>query len=109
MPTRLDFGHLISLFENATEGTILINGEGNIMLVNPAPERMFNYNNDEITDQPIEIFIPDQFKPHHHKLREGFYHHSPNRPMGQDSYLYGRRKDETEGTTGVLSIPFNHS
>jgi len=42
MPTRLDFGHLISLFENATEGTILTNGEGNIILTNPVAERMFN-------------------------------------------------------------------
>ena len=63
MPTRLDSGHLTSLFENATEGIILTNGNGNIVLVNPAAEKMFGYSNDEIAGKPIEILVPDQFKP----------------------------------------------
>jgi len=93
MPNRLDYGHLTSLFENATEGIILTNGAGNIMLVNPAAERMFGYANDEITGGPIEILIPDQFRPHHHKLREGFYAHPSNRAMGHNRDLFGKRKD----------------
>ena len=93
MPHRLDYGHLTSLFENATEGIILTNGQGNIMLVNPAAERMFGYTNDEMTGRPIEILIPDQFRPHHHKLREGFYEHPSNRAMGHNRDLFGKRKD----------------
>lgn len=105
MPTRLDFGHLTSLFENATEGIILTNGEGNIMLVNPAAEKMFDYRSDEISGKPIEILVPDQFKPHHHKLREGFYQHPANRSMGQNRDLYGRRKD---GTGIAVEVSLSH-
>jgi PAS domain S-box-containing protein len=105
MPTRLDYGHLTSLFENATEGIILTNGEGNIMLVNPAAEKMFTYTSDELSGKPIEILVPDQFKPDHHKLRDGFYHHPSNRSMGQNRDLYGRRKD---GTGIPVEVSLSH-
>lgn len=88
--------HLVSLFENATEGIILANGEGNIVLMNPAAERMFGYKSSELTGKPIEVLIPDRFKSHHHELREGFYHKPANRVMGHNRDLYGKRKDGSE-------------
>jgi PAS domain S-box-containing protein len=105
MPSRLDQGHLTSLFENATEGIILTNGAGNIMLINPSAEKMFGYDNDELAGQPIEILVPDQFKPHHHHLREGFYQHPSNRSMGQNRDLYGKRKD---GTAIPVEVSLSH-
>ncbi len=96
MPGRLGYEHLISLFENATEGIIVTGVDGIIMLVNPAAEKMFAYSSGEITGQPIEILIPDQFKPHHHGLREGFYKHPSNRSMGQNRDLNARRKDGSD-------------
>lgn len=89
----LDQVHLTSLFENATEGIILTGRYGKIVLVNPAAERMFGYSGSELIGQLIEVLIPDQFKPHHHTLREGFYEKPSNRVMGQGRDLYGRRKD----------------
>lgn len=91
----LDNTHLLSLFENATEGIILTNGAGNIVLVNPAAERMFGYSSGEIIGQPIEVLIPDKYKPHHHQLRDGFYHKPSNREMGKNRDLFGRKKDGT--------------
>jgi PAS domain S-box-containing protein len=88
--------HLISLFENATEGIILTGAGGHIMLVNPAAQRMFGYNSEELEGKPIEVLIPERFKPHHHDLRDGFYHHPSNRVMGHNRDLFGRRKDGSE-------------
>ena len=88
-----DTAHMTSLFENATEGIILTNGAGNIVIANPAAERMFEYLKDELNGQPIEILIPDKFKPHHHQLRDGFYQKPSNRVMGQGRDLNGRKKD----------------
>ncbi len=105
MPERLGYEHLVSLFDNATEGIIVTDSHGNIMLVNPAAERMFNYRNGEITGQPIEILIPDQFKSHHHKLRAGFYEHPSNRSMGQNRDLHGQRKD---GTAIPVEVSLSH-
>ena len=93
---EVDATHLVSLFENATEGIILTNGSGNIVLVNPAAERTFGYGLKELVGKPIEILIPDSIKSHHHQLREGFYEHPSNRVMGHGRDLYGRRKDGEE-------------
>ncbi len=91
----IDATHLNSLFENATEGIILTNGKGLIVLVNPAAKKMFAYSSDELIGNPIEVLIPDSVRPHHHELREGFYQHPSNRVMGIGRDLYGRRKDGT--------------
>jgi PAS domain S-box-containing protein len=92
----LDQAHMTSLFENSTEGIILTNGAGDIVMANPAAERMFDYNNGELIGKPIETLIPDKFKPHHHQLRDGFYHKPSNRVMGQGRDLHGRKKDGTD-------------
>ncbi|MEO5561947.1 MAG: PAS domain-containing sensor histidine kinase [Chitinophagaceae bacterium] len=103
MPANIS--HLTSLFENATEGIILTNGVGNIVLVNPAAERMFGFNSGEIIGQPIEILIPDKVKPNHHQLRDGFYHKPSNRVMGHGRDLYGRKKD---GTNLPVEVSLSH-
>lgn len=97
--------HLISLFENATEGIILTNSKGNIVLVNPAAERMFGYSAEEITGQPVEVLIPERFSTHHKDLKEGFYKQPSNRSMGQNRDLYGRRKD---GTNLPVEVSLSH-
>jgi PAS domain S-box-containing protein len=101
----LGLEHMTSLFENATEGIILTGSHGKIVLVNPATERIFGYSNRELIGQPIEIMIPDQYKPHHHSLRDGFYQHPSNRVMGQGRDLYGRKKD---GSNIPVEVSLSH-
>ncbi len=88
--------HMTSLFENATEGIILTDRTGKIVLVNPAAMKMFGYDENELTGQAIETLIPQRFHSKHHGLREGFYHHPGNRSMGTGRDLFARRKDNTE-------------
>ncbi len=87
------YEHMTSLFENATEGIILTDKGGNIMLVNPAAARIFDYEAPEIIGKPIEVLIPDNIRPHHKELREGFYKKPSNRSMGQGRDLFGRKKN----------------
>ncbi|RYG52642.1 MAG: PAS domain S-box protein, partial [Chitinophagaceae bacterium] len=92
----IDATHLTSLFENATEGIILTNGVGNIVLVNPAAERIFGYSAEELVGNTIEVLVPENIRPHHQQLREGFYRHPSNRQMGHGRDLSGKRKDGTD-------------
>ena len=92
----LDKAHMTSLFENATEGIILTNGKGLIVLVNPAAERIFGYKAEELFDKPIETLIPERYKPKHDSLRHGFYQHPGNRVMGAGRDLFARKKDGSE-------------
>ena len=88
--------HLTALFENATEGIILTDGGGNIILINPAGQRMFGYNAEELIGKPIETLVPASVRPGHTHLRKTFYDHPQNRVMGHGRDLYGKRKDNTE-------------
>jgi PAS domain S-box-containing protein len=85
--------HLASLFENATEGIVVSNGQGNIILVNPAACTAFGYQPEELIGQKIEILIPSKAKSGHVKLREGFYHDPKNRVMGHNRDLLAGKKD----------------
>jgi PAS domain S-box-containing protein len=101
----LDQAHMTSLFENATEGIILTNGRGLIVLVNPAAERIFGYKAEELFDKPIETLIPERYKPKHDNLRHGFYQHPGNRVMGAGRDLFARKKD---GSDIPVEISLSH-
>jgi PAS domain S-box-containing protein len=85
--------HIRSLFENATEGMIVTDSKGTIILVNPSASHMFGYESNELKGQKIEILVPSQYARSHVKLRDGFYHDPKNRVMGHNRDLFGQKKD----------------
>ncbi|HXB29526.1 MAG TPA: PAS domain-containing sensor histidine kinase [Puia sp.] len=93
--------HLSSLFENATEGIVVTNSHGIIILINPSACHMFGYSPEELESQKIEILIPTNAKKIHVKHREDFYHDPKNRTMGHNRDLLAGRKD---GTTFPVEV-----
>lgn len=91
-----DKTHMTSLFENATEGIILTNKEGSIILVNPAAEKMFAYSAKELAGQKIEILVPRKYRNGHVTLREGFHASPQDRIMGHGRDLHGTKKNGKE-------------
>ncbi|HUP11832.1 MAG TPA: PAS domain-containing sensor histidine kinase, partial [Niastella sp.] len=91
-----DKQQVTALFEHATEGIILTNQKGEIVLINPAALAMFGYKKDELQGKSIEALIPGRFQPNHLKYREGFYKAPSNRSMGHGRDLYARMKDGTD-------------
>ncbi len=85
-----------ALFEHATEGIILTNQQGKIVLVNPAAARLFEYERDELLGQPIETLIPSRFHTGHEQYRQGFYKHPSSRTMGHGRDLYAKTKSGRE-------------
>lgn len=85
-----------ALFEHATEGIILTNDKGKIILSNPAASRLFEYEQDEMQDQPIEILIPQRIHAKHEDYRKGFHHNPSNRTMGHGRDLFARKKSGQE-------------
>ena len=102
---QIDAAHMTSLFENATEGIILTNQQGRIVLVNPAAERIFGYHVSELIGKTIDILIPDHVRPRHEGLRKGFYKEPSNRVMGHGRDLYARKKD---GTDFPVEVSLSH-
>jgi PAS domain S-box-containing protein len=90
--TQFDRSHVTSLFENATEGFVVTDSSGSIVLVNPSACKMFEYETEELVGQKIEILIPTKYRTSHIKLRDGFYEHPQNRIMGHGRDLHGLKK-----------------
>ena len=82
-----DQTHITSLFENATEGFIVTDSTGSIVLVNPSACKMFEYRHDEIVGGKIEMLVPSAYRKGHIHLRDGFYKDPKNRVMGQSRDL----------------------
>lgn len=82
-----------SLFMHATEGIILTNQEGVILIANPSACNMFHYESSELVGNKIETFIPDQLKKDHENLRSDFLKNPLNRKMGEGRDLRAQRKD----------------
>lgn len=94
-----------SLFSNATEGIILTNRSGEMVLVNPFAEKLFGYSKEELIGQKIEILLPQDLKEKHHSHREQFHTQPVNRRMGGGRDLYAKRKD---GTVFPVEISLSH-
>ncbi|MGB4068837.1 MAG: response regulator [Nitrospira sp.] len=82
--------------ESAPNGMLLANQDGVMTLVNAQVERYFGYDRQELIGQPVEILIPERFRPQHPGQRTGFFHKPTARAMGVNRELFGCRKDGSE-------------
>ena len=87
---------LNALFQFATEGIILTNQDGKIVLVNPAALTLFGYEKNELLGQKVEYLIPAKFHGKHPSYRDGFYKAPSNRTMGHGRDLFGKTKSGQE-------------
>lgn len=85
-----------ALFHNTTEGIILANKGGQIVLINPAAERMFGYSKEDLLDKKVEQLIPQRYVPNHEGYRQQFHQHPQSRQMGHGRDLFAKQKDGTE-------------
>jgi PAS domain S-box-containing protein len=85
-----------ALFEHATEGIILTDDEGKILLLNPAAFSLFQYGQDELPGRSIDVLIPQRFHHRHALDRQGFYRNPGHRTMGSGRDLFARKKDGNE-------------
>lgn len=94
-----------ALFEAATEGIIISDLDGKIVMVNEKTEELFGYSREEIIGEKIEILVPNRYRKGHRGHRQEYYHDPEPRPMGQGRDLYGLTKDQEEFP---VEISLNH-
>lgn len=96
---------MASLFANATEGIVLANRAGEIVLVNPFAEKMFGFTKEEMIGQPIEILLPNDIRDKHVHHRDAFHANPINRNMGAGRDLFAKRKD---GSVFPVEVSLSH-
>ncbi len=82
--------------ECAPNAMVMVDRRGRIALVNSQAVKMFGYNREELTGQPVEVLIPERFRGGHPGHRMEFSSSPRARPMGAGRDLYAVRKDGSE-------------
>ena len=87
---------LEGMFIDATEGIVVSNSKGQIILSNPKALQMFGYDQHAMCNLIVEDLVPVRFL-HMHKEHRSNYHHNPSpRSMGAGRDLWAKRNDGSE-------------
>jgi len=91
-----DADMLNALFRNATEGIIVSERKGVIVMANPTAERQFRYASGELEGRIIEDLVPRKLAQKHVEHREHYIQNPHPRSMGSGLDLFALRKDGSE-------------
>lgn len=91
-----DKERLRAIFENTTEGILVINQAGQIIMANLYAEELFGYSRKELMGKKVESLIPERFSAKHTQHREKFNIDPHNRPMGVGKELYALHRNGHE-------------
>jgi len=82
--------------ECAPTAMVMIDSQGQIVMVNARTEKLFGYTRDELIGSAVEILIPRRFREKHSEYRSEFFVRPEARRMGAGRELFGLRKDLSE-------------
>jgi diguanylate cyclase (GGDEF)-like protein/PAS domain S-box-containing protein len=84
------------LLESAPDAMVIVDADGQIVLVNAQAEELFGYRREELWGERVEMLVPDRDQGRHADHRTGYFTDPHARSMGAGLQLNGRRKDGSE-------------
>lgn len=96
-----------NLLESAPDAMVIVDAEGQIVLVNAQALAMFDYAREEMLGRSIESLLPASIRQRHVKNRESYFGAPSLRPMGQGLDLVARRSDGSEFPVEISLSPVN--
>jgi protein-histidine pros-kinase len=95
------------LMESAPDAMVIVDGSGQIVLINAQTETLFGYRRDELLGQSIESLVPARFRGRHPAHRGEYFTTRRPRPMGGGVDLFGLRKDGSEFAAEISLSPID--
>jgi PAS domain S-box-containing protein len=89
-------GGLDLVLEALPVGILMVDGGGDVTLVNAQAERILGYGRQELAGRPVEILLPERLRGRHLDDRRGFLLNPVPRMMGAGRDLFALRKDGRE-------------
>lgn len=96
---------LLALLESLSDGLVVIDHAGEIVLVNRRTEEMFGYAREELSGQPVEILMPPPYAKRHVRDRASYFARPRTRTMGRGVDLWGQRRDGTQFPVEISLAP----
>ncbi len=93
------------LIEAAPDAMIIVDDDGEIVIVNAQAEKMFGYDRQEMLGNTIEMLLPERIRTTHKGHRRKFREQPELRPMGTGMELIGLRKDGSEFPVEISLSP----
>lgn len=101
MPSAAPISHLSNdafkeIFQSMSEGLVMVDEDGKILVANPVAEQIFGYDKDELSGRLMEELLPEKYRHGHVNMRKGFNMNPTPRRMGMGRDLLALRKDGKE-------------
>ena len=94
--TQISSDAFTEIFFSMSEGLIMVDESGIVVVANPIAEQLFGYGSKELIGLKLESLLPERFRGNHINFRKGFFRNPSPRSMGTGRDLMALRKDGKE-------------
>ena len=84
---------LKALVDTAVDGVMMIDGNGAILMFNPACEKLFGYAAEEVIGQNVSMLMPPPYRDEHNNYLENFRSTGERKIIGIGREVTAQRKD----------------
>jgi PAS domain S-box-containing protein len=95
------------LLESAPDAMVIVDGKGDICIVNSQTEELFGYERGELYGQKVEMLMPERFRSTHVRHRADYFLNPRMRQLGTVTELYGLHKDGHEFPADISLSPLS--
>jgi PAS domain S-box-containing protein len=98
---RESAARLRAVVDTAVDGVILIDGRGNVLMFNPACEKLFRYTAGEVIGRNVKVLMPASYSAEHDGYIKNYRETGHREIIGIGREVTGQRKD---GTTFPMDL-----